>query len=173
MLRRTCVFNARKKVCSLSVPSFDERVKAIQQDWEESPRWATVTRPFSATDVVKLQGELVPFAGYSKFSSEKAFDMFTQFTETKDAAVTFGALDPVQIVQMAKYARAIYVSGWQCAATATSTNETGPDLADYPYTTVPDKVDELVRGVLCAQNNAGTLGYGVGLVLDGAKRKSS
>lgn len=146
MLRRSCIFNA--KISKIALPSFDERVKAIEKDWAESPRWANVTRPYSAEQVVSLQGTFPANPNnYSKFSSEKAFDMFTEFTETKDGAVTFGALDPVQVVQMAKYARAIYVSGWQCAATYTSTRETGPDVADYPYDTVPKKVDELVRAL--------------------------
>lgn len=38
-----------------------------------------------------------------------------------------------------------YVSGWQSASTASTINEPGPDLADYPYTTVPNKVDQLFR----------------------------
>ncbi len=39
----------------------------------------------------------------------------------------------------------VYVSGWQCSSTASSTNEPGPDLADYPYTTVPLKVEQLFK----------------------------
>lgn len=39
------------------------------------------------------------------------------------------SLDPVQITQMAKYLETVYVSGWQCSSTASSTNEPGPDLA--------------------------------------------
>jgi len=53
---------------------------------------------------------------------------------------TFGCLDTVQVVQMAAYLTSIYVSGWQSSSTASTTNEPGPDLADYPYTTVPNKV---------------------------------
>lgn len=39
------------------------------------------------------------------------------------------SLDPVQVTQMAKYLDTVYVSGWQCSSTASSTNEPGPDLA--------------------------------------------
>ena len=31
------------------------------------------------------------------------------------------------------------MSGWQCSSTASSTNEPGPDFADYPMDTVPKK----------------------------------
>jgi isocitrate lyase len=44
---------------------------------------------------------------------------------------------------MGKYLDTIYVSGWQCSSTASSTNEPGPDLADYPMDTVPNKVEHL------------------------------
>lgn len=46
-------------------------------------------------------------------------------------------MDPVQVTQMAKYLDTVYVSGWQCSATASSTNEPGPDLADYPMVSPP------------------------------------
>lgn len=49
---------------------------------------------------------------------------------------------------MAPHLTSIYVSGWQCSSTASSTNEPGPDFADYPMDTVPNKVDHLVRAQL-------------------------
>lgn len=36
------------------------------------------------------------------------------------------------VTQMAKYIDTVYVSGWQCSSTASSSDEPGPDLADYP-----------------------------------------
>ena len=75
-------------------------------------------------------------------------------------------LDPVQVTQMAKYLETVYVSGWQSSSTASSTNEPGPDLAgkaitfterlvliqylasDYPYNTVPLKVQHLFMAQL-------------------------
>ena len=44
------------------------------------------------------------------------------------------------VAQMAKYLETVYVSGWQCSSTASTSNEPGPDLADYPMDTVPNKV---------------------------------
>merc|ERR1711997_951772 len=61
---------------------------------------------------------------------------------------TFGALDTVQVVQMAKYLSTVYVSGWQSSSTASTSNEPGPDVADYPYDTVPNKVDQLFKAQL-------------------------
>merc|ERR1719197_1019569 len=66
----------------------------------------------------------------------------------KTVSHTFGALDPVQIEQMSKYLTSVYVSGWQSSSTASTSNEPGPDVADYPYDTVPNKVDQLFRAQL-------------------------
>merc|ERR1719265_2740593 len=61
---------------------------------------------------------------------------------------TFGALDPVRVVQMAPYLSSVYISGWQSSSTASTSNEPGPDVADYPYDTVPNKVDQLFKAQL-------------------------
>jgi isocitrate lyase len=52
--------------------------------------------------------------------------------QENDVSYTYGCLDPVMVTQMAKYLDTVYVSGWQCSSTASSSDEPGPDLADYP-----------------------------------------
>ncbi|KAL1835473.1 hypothetical protein VTK73DRAFT_5623 [Phialemonium thermophilum] len=52
------------------------------------------------------------------------------------------------LTQMAKYLDTVYVSGWQSSSTASASDEPGPDLADYPYTTVPNKVQHLFMAQL-------------------------
>jgi isocitrate lyase len=52
------------------------------------------------------------------------------------------------LTQMAKYLDTVYVSGWQSSSTASSSDEPGPDLADYPMTTVPNKVQHLFMAQL-------------------------
>jgi len=74
--------------------------------------------------------------------------MLKEYHATKKYSHTFGCLDPVQVAQMAKYLSTVYVSGWQCSSTASTTNEPGPDIADYPYTTVPNKVEQLFKAQL-------------------------
>ena len=77
--------------------------------------------------------------------SRKLWTLLSTNKVDKTCCPTFGALDPVQVVQMAKFFKVIYVSGWQCSSTASTSNEPGPDLADYPMDTVPNKVDQLFR----------------------------
>ncbi len=52
--------------------------------------------------------------------------------QSGDASFTYGCLEPTMLTQMAKYLDTVYVSGWQCSSTASSTDEPSPDLADYP-----------------------------------------
>merc|ERR1711904_119827 len=52
------------------------------------------------------------------------------------------------VAQMAKYLTSVYISGWQCSSTASTSNEPGPDVADYPYDTVPNKCDQLFKAQL-------------------------
>jgi isocitrate lyase len=132
------------------VHSTDLNIQAELDSIEQflhKPRFAHLTRPYTAEDVLRLRGSIVaPHA--SNFLAQKAWNMFKEFQRTKQYSRTFGCLDPVQVVQMAKYLSTVYVSGWQSSSTASTTNEPGPDFADYPYNTVPNKVDQLFKAQL-------------------------
>merc|ERR1719284_779600 len=104
-------------------------------------------RPYSAEDVISLQGTF-PLHFASAQMSDKLYKMMREHQAKGTCSHTFGALDTVQVVQMAKYLTSVYVSGWQSSSTASTSNEPGPDVADYPYDTVPNKVDQLFRAQL-------------------------
>lgn len=91
---------------------------------------------------------IAPNTSFSDGQSRKLFDLLTRLYKVGGYSHTFGALDPVQAIQMAPHLSSVYVSGWQCSSTASATNEPGPDFADYPMNTVPNKVDQLVRAQL-------------------------
>ncbi|GAV81292.1 ICL domain-containing protein [Cephalotus follicularis] len=134
---------------SFSVPSmimeeegrFEAEV-ADMQAWWNSERFRLTKRPYSARDVASLRGNLRQSYGSNEMA-KKLWRTLKTHQANGTASRTFGALDPVQVTMMAKYLDTIYVSGWQCSSTHTSTNEPGPDLADYPYDTVPNKVEHL------------------------------
>ncbi|KAH7531135.1 hypothetical protein JRO89_XSUnG0014200 [Xanthoceras sorbifolium] len=134
---------------SFSVPSmileeegrFEAEVAEVQA-WWNSERFKLTRRPYSARDVVALRGSLKQGYGSNEMA-KKLWRTLKTHQANGTASRTFGALDPVQVAMMAKYLDTIYVSGWQCSSTHTSTNEPGPDLADYPYDTVPNKVEHL------------------------------
>ena len=38
--------------------SRQDQIKALEKDWAENPRWANLTRTYSAEDVVRLRGSV-------------------------------------------------------------------------------------------------------------------
>jgi isocitrate lyase len=120
---------------------FQEEVKSVE-DWWKSPRFQHVTRPYTAAQVVSKRGTLA-IQYPSGTQAKKLWSILQRNKANKSTSHTFGALDPIQVIQMAKFLDTVYVSGWQCSSTASSTNEPGPDLADYPMDTVPNKVQHL------------------------------
>ncbi|CAI0460597.1 unnamed protein product [Linum tenue] len=120
---------------------FEAEVAEVQA-WWNSERFKLTHRPYSAKDVVALRGNLNQSYGSNEMA-KKLWRTLKTHQANATASRTFGALDPVQVTMMAKHLDTIYVSGWQCSSTHTSTNEPGPDLADYPYDTVPNKVEHL------------------------------
>ncbi|EMG46955.1 ICL1 Isocitrate lyase [Candida maltosa Xu316] len=120
---------------------FQKEVAEIKKWWSE-PRWRKTKRIYSAEDIAKKRGTL-KIAYPSSQQSDKLFSLLEKHDADKTVSFTFGALDPIHVAQMAKYLDSIYVSGWQCSSTASTSNEPSPDLADYPMDTVPNKVEHL------------------------------
>eukprot|EP00903_Cladosiphon_okamuranus_P014471 g13424.t1 len=122
---------------------FRHDVEATKR-WWGSPRFRFTKRPFTAEEVVSLRGTL-PETYASDIQARKLWELLEKKHALGDFSHTFGALDPVQVIEMAPHLETVYVSGWQCSSTASTSNEPGPDFADYPYDTVPNKVDQLFR----------------------------
>lgn len=125
---------------------FDAEVASIKQ-WWASPRFQHTKRPFNAEQVASFRGTILPEQA-SNHVAKKFYNLCRERFNSRGYTHTFGALDPVQVVQMAKYLECVYVSGWQCSSTASTSNEPGPDFADYPANTVPNKVDQLFKAQL-------------------------
>lgn len=115
------------------------------QSWFSSERFSTSERPYTAEHVLKLQSPIPNKGAPSNHQAEKLYAMLRALQARGEVSFTFGALDPVQVISMAPHVSSIYVSGWQCSSTASTSNEPGPDLADYPMDTVPNKVDQLFK----------------------------
>lgn len=120
---------------------FEQEVERVKQ-WWASPRFKLVKRPYTAESIVSKRGYF-PVEYRSNVQAKKLWKTLQQNKATGQTSHTFGALDPVQVTQMAPHLDTVYVSGWQCSSTASSSNEPGPDLADYPMDTVPNKVEHL------------------------------
>merc|ERR1719218_311150 len=122
-----------------------DEVAKLEASWA-SPRWDETKRPYTAKDVVALRGSIEQtFA--SDAMAKKLYATLLECQATGGHSRTYGALDPVQVTTMAPHLTSIYVSGWQSSSTASTSNEVGPDFADYPMDTVPNKVDQLFRAL--------------------------
>lgn len=125
---------------------FRKEVEEVKKWWSDS-RWRQTKRPFTAEQIVSKRGNLkIDYP--SNAQSKKLWGILENRFKTRDASYTYGCLEPTAVTQMAKYLDTIYVSGWQSSSTASSSDEPGPDLADYPYTTVPNKVGHLFMAQL-------------------------
>lgn len=85
----------------------------------------------------------------SSLMADKLFALLSEHAANRTVVHTLGAVDPVQMSQMAFHQEVVYVSGWAASSVLTTcNNEVGPDLADYPYTTVPNQVQRLFKAQL-------------------------
>ncbi|EJT68715.1 isocitrate lyase [Gaeumannomyces tritici R3-111a-1] len=125
---------------------FAREVAEVNKWWSD-PRWRHTKRPFTAEQIVSKRGNLkVEYA--SNAQAKKLWKILEGRFKNRDASYTYGCLEPTMVTQMAKYLDTVYVSGWQSSSTASASDEPGPDLADYPYTTVPNKVAHLFMAQL-------------------------
>ncbi|BFZ56950.1 hypothetical protein PYCC9005_004000 [Savitreella phatthalungensis] len=116
--------------------------------WLKSPRFEGIFRPYDAEQVFKHRSSpSLPTLEHSfaNTQAKKLWKLMQQHNTDGTPLHTMGAIDPVQMTQYARHLEVCYVSGWAASATLTPTNDVGPDLADYPYETVPNCVDRITR----------------------------
>lgn len=123
---------------------FAAQVASIDE-WFSSPRFAGLKRPYSAELVATKRGtQPVSPLQPANISAKKLHASLSRAQEAGRPLHTMGAIDPIQMTQMAPHLDVLYVSGWAASSVLTTgNNEVGPDLADYPYTTVPNQVHRL------------------------------
>ncbi|KAG6846050.1 hypothetical protein H0H87_006414 [Tephrocybe sp. NHM501043] len=133
-------------------PSMDEEATLFAQRTQEmegffsQPRFASIKRTYSASSVASKQGSMPVLPLPSTLLANKLHALLTKAASEGKPVHTMGAIDPVQMTQMARHQEVVYVSGWAASSVLTTgNNEVGPDLGDYPYTTVPNQVHRIFR----------------------------
>ncbi|AXK39563.1 isocitrate lyase [Crenobacter cavernae] len=115
----------------------EQRIAAIQKDWDENPRWKGITRNYTAADVDRLRGSLQVEQTLARHGAEKLWDSISN----ESFINALGALTGCQAMQQAKAGlKAVYLSGWQVAADANLGAEMYPDQSLYPANSVPSVV---------------------------------
>jgi isocitrate lyase len=119
----------------------------LEEHWRADARWAGIERPYSAEEVVRLQGSIRVDHTLARLGAEKLWRLLHE----EDYVAALGALTGGQAVQMAKAGlRAIYLSGWQVAADANLSGQTYPDQSLYPSNSAPALVRRLNNALLRA-----------------------
>jgi len=117
-----------------------EKIKALEQDWENNPRWADVKREYLAEDVVRLRGSVQLEYTLAKNGAEKLWNLINGSSK-KGYVNCMGAITAGQAMQQAKAGiEAIYLSGWQVAADGNTSETMYPDQSLYAYDSVPTMV---------------------------------
>ena len=130
---------------------FQQKVDALQQDWDTNPRWEQTTRDYSAAEVIKLQGNVQEEHTLAKRGSEKLWSQLTAEHAEGKYTNSLGALTGNMAVQQVKAGlRAIYLSGWQVAGDANLSGHTYPDQSLYPANSVPSVVRRINNALLRA-----------------------
>jgi isocitrate lyase len=118
----------------------DEQTAALEQDWQENPRWNNISRGYSATDVVRLRGSVQPENTLARMGAEKLWAQVNGGAR-KGYVNSMGAITGGQAMQQAKAGiEAIYLSGWQVAADGNTSETMYPDQSLYAYDSVPAMV---------------------------------
>jgi isocitrate lyase len=147
----------------------NERFQKLITDWTVNPRWKGVERPYTAEEVVKLQGSYIIEHSIARLGAEKLWNKLNK----QDFVAGLGALTGNQAVQEVEAGlEAIYLSGWQVAADANIAGEMYPDQSLYPANSVPQVVKKINNTLLrrdqiqCVNGDDTKLDYLVPIVAD-------
>jgi isocitrate lyase len=129
----------------------DARIQAaadqLEARWRDDPRWQATERSYTAADVVRLRGSVVPEHTVARRGAERLWELL----QREEPVRALGALTGGQAVQMVKAGLdAIYLSGWQVAADANLAGSTYPDQSLYPANSAPALVKRLNNALLRA-----------------------
>jgi isocitrate lyase len=118
----------------------EEQTRELEARWAADERWAGIERPYSAEEVVRLRGSVVPECTLGRVGAERLWRLLT----SGEYVNALGAMTGGQAVQMIRAGlQAIYLSGWQVAADANAGGATYPDQSLYPSISVPVLVRRL------------------------------
>lgn len=120
--------------------SFKKQVEDLEQDWVNNNRWNGVKRDYSAEDVVRLRGSILPQYSIADHGAKLLWERL----KSMDYVHALGALTGGQAIQYVKAGLpAIYLSGWQVAGDANLSGEIYPDQSLYPVNSVPSVVERI------------------------------
>jgi isocitrate lyase len=133
--------------------SFEWEVAETER-WLAGPRFAGITRLYSARQVVEQRGTIATDYTVARTAAEQFYDRLREVFAQRKQITTFGPYSPGQAVALKRAGiEAIYLGGWATSAKGSVAEDPGPDLASYPLSQVPDEAAPIVRALLTADRN--------------------
>src|SRR5215471_7718995 len=133
--------------------SFDSEIRETAR-WLASPRFESMTRLYSARQVVEQRGTIPTDYTVARMAAEQFYNRLQQLFAERRQITTFGPYSPGQAVALKRMGiEGIYLGGWATSARGSATEDPGPDLASYPLSQVPDEAAPIVRALLTADRN--------------------
>jgi isocitrate lyase len=138
---------------STDMTSFEQEVGETQK-WFEGPRFAGITRLYTARQVVEQRGTIAHDYTVAREAAAAFYDRLRELFAQRKSITTFGPYSPGQAVVIKRLGiEGIYLGGWATSARGSVSEDPGPDLASYPLSQVPDEAALLVRALLTADRN--------------------
>ena len=132
-----------------------QEAEELKRRWASDPRWAGVTRPYDAEEVIRLRGSVPEEHTLARRGAERLWNLL----QSEDLVAALGCLTGGQAVECVKAGlEAIYLSGWQVAADANLAGQTYPDQSLYPANSVPT----IVRRINNALRRADQIAWSAG-----------
>jgi isocitrate lyase len=111
----------------IGMSAIGEQAALLQHEWQTSPRWAGITRDYSAGDVIRLRGRVAQEHGHARRGASRLWGLL----RSQDAVAALGAV-PGNAVQLASAGlQAIYLPGGQ-AADGNPAAHADPGQTPYP-----------------------------------------
>ncbi|HUD72504.1 MAG TPA: isocitrate lyase, partial [Dongiaceae bacterium] len=124
-----------------------KQAELLSQEWATNPRWRGVTRPYPASEVVRLRGSLRIDYTLATRGAMRLWELLHE----PEPVRALGALTGNQAIQQVSAGlKAIYCSGWQVAGDANDALQMYPDQSLYPVSSVPRLVQRINNALLRA-----------------------
>jgi isocitrate lyase len=124
-----------------------EQAIELTNDWNANPRWQGITRPYPASEVVRLRGSIQLHYTLAHMGATRLWHLLS----TEPFVRALGAMTGNQAVEsVAAGLKAIYASGWQVAGDANDALQMYPDQSLYPVSSVPNLVKRINNALVRA-----------------------
>jgi isocitrate lyase len=124
-----------------------KQAELMSQEWATSPRWRGITRPYPASEVLRLRGSLRIDYTLATRGATRLWELLHEAEPVR----ALGALTGNQAIQqVAAGLKAIYCSGWRVAGDANDALQMYPDQSLYPVSSVPRLVQRINNALLRA-----------------------